>query len=70
MKWISVKEKLPDYDVDVLWIDESGHQFIGEIDHDNDWQNFQSWNRDFDNNVIPITHWMPLPKAPLFDKQV
>jgi hypothetical protein len=62
--WISVEDRLPDYDVNVLWIDEHGFCFVSEIDHDNDWQNFQSWHKDYDGKEIKIIAWQPLPKSP------
>lgn len=62
--WIKVETDLPDYDVDVLWVDEHGYRFCGEIDHDNDFPNFQSWHKDFNGNEVKIIAWMPLPEPP------
>ena len=75
MEWISVNDKLPEYDIMVLWIREDGLIFIADIDHDNDWYHFQEiYGNDclgFDSSKmmedtieVKITHWMPLPKPP------
>lgn len=66
MKWIKVENELPDYDTQVLWYDEMGHYFIDEIDHDNDWYNFQECHIDFNGDKIKILYWMPLPEAPKY----
>jgi hypothetical protein len=62
MKWISVKDQLPEYDTLVLWCMESGYMFIDEIDHDNDWEHFSKIRSMFSPDHI--THWMPLPASP------
>ena len=72
MRWTSVKDKLPDYDVPVLWCLESGVMFIEDIGHDDDWENFSNTRTrcPFDPDGVyrdPITHWMPLPPAPTSD---
>ena len=63
-KWVNVEDDLPDYDVFVLWIDEHSYQFIADIDHDNDWENFQGSHKDFNGDIVKITHWQPLPDPP------
>ena len=67
MKWISVKKKMPDYYTTVLvilaskdkiiiptitiaWLASDGDKFI--------------WTRQFSDDIIDISHWMPLPKIP------
>jgi Protein of unknown function (DUF551) len=63
-EWISVEDDLPDFDTPVLWVTESGNQFVEEIDHDNDWENFQGTYRDINGEIIKITHWRSLPENP------
>lgn len=65
-EWISVEERLPELDEDVLcfyrgWRGECGYT-VGSV---------QSWNGMWGLEVDPddygldeVTHWMPLPEAP------
>lgn len=67
--WISVSERLPDFDENVLWCDASGYMWTEDIGHDDTWENFQAVRaRDVfggpDDMSNPITHWMPLPDSP------
>ena len=67
MNWISVKDRLPDWDVYTLWVLKSGIMFIDDIDHDNSWKNFKlqhEYNDFAMNHTDEITHWMPLPEPP------
>ena len=53
-KWISVKDRLPECDQVVLC-------------HRNGWVTKDAWlgsNWWHQNDVNPITHWMPLPQPP------
>lgn len=66
MKWHSVENALPDKDQNVL-VYRVGH--IGDLMSvytymgNNEWENgYGYWTRTEDEG---ITHWMPLPKAPL-----
>ena len=52
MEWISVKNKLPPYSLDVLITDGEDVE-IGCLDR-------VGWLRD---SLNTITHWMPLPKV-------
>jgi hypothetical protein len=54
--WISVKERLPEDYVDVLWYDPISLQPM-RVD-----MNGALWRADFTNGSV--THWMPLPEAP------
>ena len=69
-QWISVKDRLPDYDTYTLWCREDGFMFIAEIDHDCTWSIFKDiYERpapflDEHEVVAKITHWMPLPEPP------
>lgn len=55
-EWISVKERLPEDYVDVLWYDPISLQTM-RVD-----MNGALWRADFTNGSV--THWMPLPKPP------
>ncbi|MDW1110196.1 DUF551 domain-containing protein, partial [Mannheimia haemolytica] len=66
--WISVKDKLPPIETDVLGLcDISGMQLILIVSRelaDNEWY-FLSVNQyGLDDDVIAVTHWQPLPKLP------
>jgi hypothetical protein len=60
MEWISVKDRLPEKEDDVL-----AYEFRGDISisyiSGNDWRNLESgWILDESH----VTHWMPLPEPP------
>lgn len=63
-KWISVKDKSPEWDIPVLWVDKQGAIWIEDLDDDGN-----SWHMQ-DNDSIELfgdktpTHWMPLPNPP------
>lgn len=61
MNWISVKDSLPDTNMDVLAFD--GEYVIQNVSFSYD--HFEDWNSipcsDFPEC---ITHWMPLPDKP------
>lgn len=63
--WISVKERLPEYDTDVhLWGDGWKHVYVGYWRHSHEWI---GRHRAEDNEPLPDTdptHWQPLPPAP------
>ena len=56
--WISVDERLPDYDVFVIWLTHDINQYIDHIDKDGS----VYWSRLFKQKRI--THWHPLPDLP------
>ncbi len=61
MEWISIEEKLPERQLDVIGSN-SQDEWVGMIYYDGDnWYN----NNDFkgDCPCYP-THWMPLPEPP------
>ena len=62
-KWISVEERLPGDNDDVLvrYVHSNGKRYhtVG-----NYLSPFDTWFTDIDNDVVIITHWMPLPEAP------
>jgi Lar family restriction alleviation protein len=63
-KWISVDERLPELNQEVLiWC---GYRTLAQrSDDQHDPENHQGWCVDFDNgNAKAISHWMPLPPAP------
>jgi hypothetical protein len=61
-QWISVKERLPEYDVDVLTI-EDGEMEVNAVSEYTQWW----WSSDegFERNP---THWQPLPEPPKEEK--
>ena len=69
-KWISAKDKLPEitneetgYSDKVLAFHDHyyGKFFISRYDHENEcWL----YDKGFDAQYNPITHWMPLPEPP------
>jgi len=70
--WIDVNDKLPDYDVNVLGIMESGSICVlSRCEDDDGWlwgcaeQGHDLRNADtFTDDVYEPTHWMPIPEAP------
>jgi len=66
--WIAVSERLPEADVDVLFVAD-GHVSVG-FKADSDPENRQWFDRawtDRDGDLIDtydVTHWMPLPAPP------
>ena len=57
MKWISVKDRLPDVEMEVLVFD--GYDIgTGYLKENYEWFLFS------ENLYIKITHWMPLPEPP------
>lgn len=67
-KWISVEEKLPDFEGAVLCMRKShirvglSYQEILYFDYDDQW--FKDMFSDFFVEEGCITHWMPLPEPP------
>ncbi len=57
-QWISVKEQLPEYDVEVLTF-ETGNYKVNAVSKYTQWW----WDSDEGFQRNP-THWMPLPAAP------
>ena len=57
--WVSVEERLPDYDDPVLWISADGNMYVEALDKDgNDWL---SGSQVEGFNLAPVTHWRTLP---------
>jgi hypothetical protein len=66
-KWISVKEKLPKQNVNVLWFPKIGDQFTGKRDgYSINWGG--DLNIPISNGEEGATHWMKLPPNPTGDK--
>jgi len=62
MKWISVEDKLPKIDEDVLLYWENDYPLdVGSMFKKNYWQRA---NGDMSEYDAPPTHWMPLPEPP------
>ena len=60
MEWISVKDRLPDKENEVLVFEFRGDVSMAYISG-YEWRNFES---DFKMDSSYITHWMPLPEPP------
>lgn len=56
-RWIPCKERMPDCDTLVLVATKYGVDVAVFDNHD--W-----WDREDDNRMHTVTHWMPLPPAP------
>lgn len=62
-KWNSVKDKLPGLGVRVIATD---GQTVGEAflyGHKREW--YRPYSKPWEDSLRPVTHWMPLPDAPL-----
>lgn len=57
--WISVKDRLPDFNVDVIAYSHWGELRITRIDSSGEFDTYP-----FSSDAHKITHWMPLPKPP------
>lgn len=58
--WVSVKDKLPEHELEVLGLTKRGNTFNVECDRKNDDRFYTPYNMD----VKFVTHWMPLPSPP------
>lgn len=79
MNWISVKDRLPEYDEEVgceellFYVPEEGifygtYKYKCEFYDDEKINMFWADNHDYDGGDAPIdnvTHWMPLPQPPI-----
>lgn len=61
--WISVKDRIPDDDVDVLLYDKYCGTLIGWYDKKDD-----VFKTDYIGQLEAVTRWMPLPEDPKEDK--
>lgn len=60
--WISVEDRLPKENTEVIGVDRSGVFWIAE-------QETGFWNNDTKSHwIINITHWKPLPPPPVVMK--
>ena len=69
MKWISVKDRLPAFDTDVLvFVQPEGIRMatFGKFDSPviNGAYAFEIWDSGFYEYSNEITHWQPLPEPP------
>lgn len=72
MKWISVKDKKPDIDVDVFYYSskfgkmENGYCSVGYISSEDNYWYDTACDLLLDHNpdYYYISHWMPLPELP------
>jgi hypothetical protein len=63
-EWISVKDRLPDYDEPVLWHTEDGLMHVESLDKDGNPHLFGYTINEGDWEAAPATHWIPLPEPP------
>lgn len=67
--WVSVEDRLPEIDVDVLLVDANGHRTIGRYTEANcedmfgNPYDYMTFDDNYENEVA-ATHWMPLPSPP------
>lgn len=61
--WISIKKKLPEYDLPVIVCSETGRVRGGYRTRDDASPKSGVW---YDNHgYVKVTHWMPLPSTPI-----
>ena len=60
-RWIPVTERLPKEHENVLVADKENNICIAS--YEPLWDGMV-WNVLFDNKILPVTHWMPLPEPP------
>lgn len=66
MDWISVKDKLPKTEEDILFVDDGIIRF-GYLSVLHDYENDTDecyWNYGDGYRAEKVTHWMPLPPLP------
>lgn len=69
-EWISVKDKLPEKQIDVVFYSDPYEWWTGmftpkNLGYDNDgFKYHQHWGDDGYHKIKNVTHWMPLPKPP------
>lgn len=68
-EWVSVKERLPEWDQCVLVVVKGGGMVTAQWSKMvEDWTNYgwsgYEWDWILDDE--PVTHWMPLPEPPVF----
>lgn len=66
MKWIDVKQELPQEDIDVLAYLEDGAQCRALV-NDGEWFEHATTG-DYEMVNFEVTHWMPLPDPPTNSK--
>ena len=54
-EWISVEERLPEAEVDVLVTDDNGYVYVSR---------YHVGSISFWSAMKEVTHWMPLPAPP------
>lgn len=65
MEWISVKDRLPGFNIDVLAYSQYGEIRITCIDNSGGFDTYP-----FSSDVHEVTHWMPLPEPPKKRKSI
>lgn len=61
-KWISIDEKLPKYEKEVLCYTDTGEYIVGYRDNQ---FGQQVWTTGgMGSGTFHVTHWMPLPRKP------
>lgn len=62
MEWISVHDRLPELEKEVLVYDSFGNMYIGLIT--DGWKGLYWVDEECINISDIVTHWMPLPEPP------
>lgn len=64
VQWISVKEKLPEYDEDVLLVCWDGRDMVIGFRCSSDSEDEHYKPSNYGNSLGGVTHWMKLPSLP------
>ncbi len=68
LRWVSVKDRLPDEYVEVLYfaVDDMGvHEIMTGHREKGKWTHCcLFYSTKILNDIVKVTHWMPLPEAP------
>ena len=63
-EWISVKDRIPDNETEVLIVLDMNTIDIGFYNYNPTWNQWVSFKYSDDNNQVNVTHWQELPELP------
>jgi hypothetical protein len=66
MKWISVKDELPenDFDENIVSYKHNDYRIVTVASYDSETNTFKEVTSSFSYQIDNVTHWMPLPEPP------